>query len=227
MNGRITRPDTRPHLIACPQPTKDSACINGGIHTRGGSPEGRRARVRQCLEAGGRASTGSGRTAHRVGACARTRQPTPVGSGPPMDTACEVARCGERACPRSTVSPCVGRAGEPQPGACGWRSGGFAWSCARRPDILAAGTIDSCANAVSMADGLRASGRCRQATAPVRPGDAGRAASGGVALGQTIGETWHPVLASCSTTATPRQQRHPNEEHSMSDRPAGAAPPLR
>jgi hypothetical protein len=35
MNGRIMRPNTRPHLIACPQPTKDSACINGGIHTQG------------------------------------------------------------------------------------------------------------------------------------------------------------------------------------------------
>jgi hypothetical protein len=33
MNGRIMRPDTRPHLIACPQPTQESACINGGIHT--------------------------------------------------------------------------------------------------------------------------------------------------------------------------------------------------
>ena len=33
MNGRITRPDTRPHLIACPQPTEESTCINGGIHT--------------------------------------------------------------------------------------------------------------------------------------------------------------------------------------------------
>jgi len=37
MNGRIMRPDTRPHLIACPQPTQESACINGGIHTRGGT----------------------------------------------------------------------------------------------------------------------------------------------------------------------------------------------
>jgi len=49
MNGRSMRPDTRPHLIACPQPTKDSACINGGLHTWGGSVENTNGRLRRKL----------------------------------------------------------------------------------------------------------------------------------------------------------------------------------
>jgi len=45
------RPETRPHLIACPQPTEKPARIDGGIHTGGRfSARGRRSERPPVLE---------------------------------------------------------------------------------------------------------------------------------------------------------------------------------
>ena len=33
-SAALQRPDTRQHLTACLQPSKENACINGGVHTR-------------------------------------------------------------------------------------------------------------------------------------------------------------------------------------------------